>query len=107
MSKEKKNKYAREWREKNKERLNKENKERYQNDIEYKETDIQTEWLEELQASRTVCPYCNIQPIEWHLDHMTPLSRNGTHTKDNVQYCCADCNLHKSNKTLKEFLITI
>lgn len=35
-----------------------------------------------------------------HLDHLIPLSREGTHTISNVVWSCATCNLEKSNKIL-------
>jgi hypothetical protein len=31
------------------------------------------------------------------LDHIKPLSKGGTHTKDNVQLLCAACNINKSD----------
>lgn len=39
--------------------------------------------------------------IEWNapeLDHVVPLSKGGTHTKDNVRCACRKCNANKSNK---------
>lgn len=49
------------------------------------------------------CPLCNKETQAFHLEHATPLSRGGTHSKDNVYYCCASCNFKKSTKTLEEF----
>ena len=41
--------------------------------------------------------------IEWHLDHIMPISRGGSHARDNVQILCRDCNLSKYNKTMEEW----
>jgi hypothetical protein len=50
-----------------------------------------------------ICPLCKQKPDKWHLDHAIPLGREGTHTKDNVYFCCHTCNLQKGTKTLEEF----
>ena len=50
-----------------------------------------------------VCPICNEVPTKWHLEHAIPLCRGGGHTKENLYYCCAHCNLTKNKKTLYEF----
>jgi 5-methylcytosine-specific restriction endonuclease McrA len=34
------------------------------------------------------------------LDHVTPLSKGGEHSKRNTQCACRKCNLSKSNKAL-------
>lgn len=36
------------------------------------------------------------------IDHIIPLSKGGSHTKDNVRCCCRACNLAKTNMTLEE-----
>lgn len=36
------------------------------------------------------------------IDHIIPLSRGGTHTKDNVRCCCRACNGAKADMMLKE-----
>lgn len=38
----------------------------------------------------------------WHLDHIIPLSRGGTHTLENVQVSHVYCNLSKGNKLPEE-----
>lgn len=38
-----------------------------------------------------------------NLDHIIPLSKGGTHTKDNVQCLCRACNLEKSDIVLTLF----
>ena len=53
-----------------------------------------------------VCPYCNskITLKDCHLDHMEPLSKGGSNEKSNLIFCCAHCNLKKSDKSLKQWL---
>ncbi|MGQ0849447.1 MAG: HNH endonuclease [Actinomycetota bacterium] len=46
------------------------------------------------------CQYCGA-PAE-SLDHVTPRSRGGAHTWDNVVACCRRCNLHKGDRLLGE-----
>lgn len=38
-----------------------------------------------------------------HLDHVFPIAKGGTHTKDNVVLSCQNCNLRKGAKTPQEF----
>lgn len=48
------------------------------------------------------CWYCNAQH-DLQIEHMIPLSRNGTHTKDNLVLACKKCNTTKGSKTPEEF----
>jgi 5-methylcytosine-specific restriction endonuclease McrA len=60
-------------------------------------------WL----AQEGKCAYCacELGPIENHvLEHMTPLSRGGLSTQDNVCFACHDCNVRKYTQTVEEFL---
>lgn len=70
----------------------------------YKTTDVTVDFLVNLKLNTKICPYCQQPIIKYHLDHKIPLSKGGTHTKENVTYCCEKCNLKKNNKTDKEFL---
>jgi 5-methylcytosine-specific restriction endonuclease McrA len=51
------------------------------------------------------CAYCG----EWLLvaggsvDHMMPVSRGGTNTRENLCLCCLPCNKSKGNKTIQEW----
>lgn len=55
-----------------------------------------TVWQEDLG----ICGIClkPADPDDWHLDHVIPLSRGGTHTYDNVQVSHPRCNTSKGNK---------
>ena len=50
---------------------------------------------------RSRCQYCGqrFQTRELNLDHVTPLSRGGKSTWENVVCCCVDCNLDKGART--------
>jgi len=58
-----------------------------------------------------LCGYCGIR-IYWAIkrdvtvDHIIPISRNGTNNADNLILCCLHCNCSKNNKTLQEWMIT-
>lgn len=49
-----------------------------------------------------LCHICKlaVDPKNWHLDHVIPLSRGGHHTYSNVAVSHPKCNLSKSNKLL-------
>ena len=36
----------------------------------------------------------------WHIDHILPISKGGSHTQNNVQVLCWPCNLSKRNKII-------
>lgn len=51
------------------------------------------------------CYYCRVPltPTETHIDHMTPLSKGGALTIDNLVIACGDCNRMKFTRTADEF----
>lgn len=51
-----------------------------------------------------ICPYCNRPIVKGHFDHVVPLSGGGSHTRDNLAWVCAECNLKKNNKSLLEYM---
>jgi len=62
---------------------------------------ITTKYINELFAKQKwLCIICNIEliNIEYHLDHIYPLSKWWEHTKNNIQFLCRKCNILKSNK---------
>jgi len=56
-----------------------------------------------MERARGLCEYClsyatySIQPFV--IEHVTPRSRGGGTTIDNLAYACGGCNGHKYNKT--------
>ena len=58
-----------------------------------------------LFAEASDCHYCGktMHPREKTLDHVTPLSRGGSHTIGNVVVCCWPCNEAKGNRTPDEW----
>lgn len=48
------------------------------------------------------CQYCKVKTIELTIDHVTPRSKGGTDSWDNVVASCQRCNVKKGDRTLKE-----
>lgn len=44
------------------------------------------------------CVYCNVELSSYHVDHVKPLAKGGTHTDDNIQLLCPTCNRKKGSK---------
>ena len=51
------------------------------------------------------CYHCDktFEGLYEHLDHYYPLSKGGTHTKENLVPSCEHCNLSKGDKTPEEW----
>jgi hypothetical protein len=49
------------------------------------------------------CPYCDAAIVEFHLDHIIPVSYGGNPCRENLVWVCAPCNLKKRDLTLLEF----
>lgn len=57
-----------------------------------------SEW-EEIKARYDYrCAYCLKKPRRLEMDHIIPLSKGGTHTKENIVPACRTCNAKKGNK---------
>jgi len=58
------------------------------------------------EAQRGLCFYCGeiLEETGQHLEHMTPLSRGGSHSLANLCLSCPTCNLKKGTKTAEEFV---
>lgn len=56
-----------------------------------------------------ICQYCGNHPpsVILHVDHIVPVSKNGTNDMDNLITLCSKCNLGKSNISLKSIPETI
>jgi 5-methylcytosine-specific restriction endonuclease McrA len=52
------------------------------------------------------CVYCSqtLTPETGQIDHITPTSRGGSDSADNLQMLCKQCNLEKHAKTHEEHL---
>lgn len=60
-------------------------------------------WLRSWRSKRTVSCYwcqCRFRPSECHVDHITPISRGGKNTIENVCISCAPCNMKKKAKSI-------
>lgn len=57
-----------------------------------------------LERDNFTCQYCGRTPqdgVKLHIDHIIPKSKGGSDKKDNLITACEECNLSKSNKSLK------
>lgn len=63
--------------------------------------------FQEKYNSNPTCHYCHkfLLSTETHIDHLTPKSRGGLHSIENLVVTCADCNLLKHTRTEKEFKV--
>lgn len=51
------------------------------------------------------CYYCGeYVGSDFHIDHMLPISRGGSHWPSNITITCKTCNLDKHNKTVMSSL---
>jgi len=69
---------------------------------------VSAEETKHLLSTATSCAYCQkvFSPDrpDWPtVDHITPLSKGGRHTADNLAICCFSCNSIKKNYSLEEF----
>jgi 5-methylcytosine-specific restriction endonuclease McrA len=51
------------------------------------------------------CAYCGRAMDLPTKDHITPLSRGGAHTEDNIIPACGSCNAKKNDRNLLEWLL--
>lgn len=58
------------------------------------------EWRRLVAQAIREQPYCTICGTEEDLtgDHITPLSRGGTNTRDNIRVLCRHCNSQRGNR---------
>lgn len=57
-----------------------------------------------LESHDEICGICGdaVDPLDYHVDHIVPLTRGGDHTYDNSQPAHPSCNLRKHNKLPEE-----
>lgn len=61
------------------------------------------EWLNTLDAYDYCCFYCGEEGTKLCMEHMTPLSRGGDNSVENIVPACRACNTSKGNRTLEEW----
>lgn len=61
-------------------------------------------WADILVQYEAECFYCGASGIPLTQDHKIPLSRGGSHTRDNVVPACVSCNSRKRAMTDIEFM---
>lgn len=74
--------------------------------VKYTHTITAIDVLNCLKRNDYHCFYCG-EPISskhWHLDHVTPLSKNGLNISENIVCACKSCNLMKGSIDLSTFL---
>jgi len=54
------------------------------------------------RRDRYTCQYCGARGVELTLDHVTPRSRGGRTTWENLVTACKACNTKKGNRTPEE-----
>ena len=61
---------------------------------------VTQELLDLMDKQDNKCVVCmvDITITTAHLDHIIPLSKDGKHTLDNIQWLCPTCNCSKGNK---------
>lgn len=62
----------------------------------------------EKHNGRICCDVCGTQLStikDCHFDHIHPFAKGGKSTLENCQLLCADCNLKKNDKELKDFIL--
>lgn len=63
------------------------------------------EWMILKLEWNVCCAYCGIRSAELTQDHVVPLSRGGSNTKDNILPACSSCNSRKRDRDVLEFLM--
>jgi 5-methylcytosine-specific restriction endonuclease McrA len=61
------------------------------------------EWEYCLSYFNGHCAYCG-KEVELTQEHVIPVSKGGTYTKDNIICACMECNTRKQKKNMQEWL---
>jgi 5-methylcytosine-specific restriction endonuclease McrA len=91
------------WRAENRDRVNEYQRRRRARKMGSDPDLTTTEWLEILEEFDHCCAYCQARDVSLEIEHVTPISRGGRHTRANVVPACRSCNARKGAKTLFEF----
>ena len=97
-----------EYREKNRDKIKqlKNNNETKRKRVKTESNLSGTEYSDWVNDQFKVCSYCGKDCTHnFHVDHIDPLNKSGTHTLDNLTISCASCNTSKGQKSLLEFVI--
>jgi 5-methylcytosine-specific restriction endonuclease McrA len=62
------------------------------------------DWRAVLEDFNHACAYCLTTGVLLEQEHMTPLSRGGSHTRTNIVPACGPCNRSKGTRDLIETL---
>ncbi|EQB72461.1 MAG: hypothetical protein AMDU4_FER2C00137G0014 [Ferroplasma sp. Type II] len=73
--------------------------------IEYQQGELQGYDIREylLEKFHRKCVYCRKTNVPMEIEHLTPRSRNGPDTVDNLAISCHECNQRKNDLTAEEF----
>ena len=73
--------------------------------IEYQQGELQGYEIREylLEKFHHICVYCSKTGVPLEIEHLTPRSRGGSNTVDNLAISCHECNQKKNNLTAEEF----
>ena len=73
--------------------------------IEYQQGELQGYEIREylLEKFHRTCVYCGKTGVPLEIEHLTPRSRDGPDTVNNLAISCRDCNQKKNNLTAEEF----
>jgi hypothetical protein len=112
------NKRWNDWRNRNKEKVNTYVAEWWKNHQQLKQHHVRKraalkrgaygshtpEQIKEIFArQKGLCNYCYVPLSKYHIDHIIPLSREGTNCAANLQILCVSCNTSKGNKMPWEY----
>ena len=57
-------------------------------------------WEEIKLKYKYKCAICGVGNVKLTIDHIIPLSKNGKHSKENIQPLCSPCNSRKKDKLI-------
>lgn len=65
------------------------------------------DYIKTVKFFKNSCAYCGVSQDESSLekDHLIPLAKQGSYTRDNIVPACRRCNARKSNKNFEEWYI--